>query len=63
MKHFKRLYLKKGEEKRISFFITKDDLSIINKDMQAVVESGEFTFMVGTHSKDIRVTEKIVITE
>ncbi|MBB4038148.1 alpha-L-rhamnosidase [Dysgonomonas hofstadii] len=63
MKHFKRLYLKKGEEKRISFFITKDDLAIINKDMQAVVESGDFTIMIGADSNDIKLTEVIAVDD
>lgn len=61
LKHFQRVYLKSGEQKRISFSITKDDLSIINKEMEKVVEPGEFTIMIGSSSDKIELKESIVV--
>ncbi|WP_016777213.1 glycoside hydrolase family 3 N-terminal domain-containing protein [Anaerophaga thermohalophila] len=54
LKHFKRVFLKKGETKSISFFLSKDDLSFINAKLQRVVEPGTFQVSVGASSDDIR---------
>lgn len=59
LKHFERFHLKKGEEKVISFVLTEDDFSLINKDMKRVVEPGTFQIMIGTASDDIKLTETI----
>ena len=44
----------KGETRKIEFTITEEDLRIINRDMQSVVEPGDFEVMVGAASDDIR---------
>lgn len=54
LKYFDKFFLKKGEEKRVTFSMTEDDLSIINQKMEKIVEDGEFTVMVGASSDDIR---------
>jgi len=54
LKHFDRIHLKKGERKTIHFNISKNDLSIIDRQMKKVVESGDFKVMIGASSNDIR---------
>ncbi len=54
LKYFERIFLKKGEEKKVTFFLNEDDLSITNQEMKKVVEPGDFAVMVGASSDDIR---------
>jgi hypothetical protein len=56
LKGFKRITLKPGEKKTIEFTLVPDHLSIINRDMERVVEPGTFEVMVGSSSEDIRLT-------
>ena len=52
LKGFKRIHLKAGETKKVSFTITKEMFSFLDKEMNPVVEPGEFTLMVGASSAD-----------
>lgn len=52
LKDFARVSLKPGESRIISFTVTPDKLSFFNRDMQYVVEKGEFEIMVGSSSMD-----------
>ncbi|MBK9935240.1 MAG: glycoside hydrolase family 3 C-terminal domain-containing protein [Cytophagaceae bacterium] len=61
LKHFQKIMLNPGEEKRVTFDIASDDLSLINIDMQKVVEPGAFKVMVGASSVDIRLEGKVVV--
>lgn len=61
LKHFERMFLKKGEEKQCTFRVNKEDLSIFNEKMERCVEPGDFTLMIGASSDDIRLTRKITI--
>ncbi|MCY1721253.1 glycoside hydrolase family 3 C-terminal domain-containing protein [Prolixibacteraceae bacterium Z1-6] len=54
LKHFKRIFLKKQTEKELSFTITEDDLSIVNRNLKRVVETGSFKLMIGSASDNIR---------
>ncbi len=54
LKGFQRIYLKAGESKRISFTITPEMLSLLDNNMNKVVEPGEFRIMIGASSRDIR---------
>lgn len=51
---FKRLSLKAGETKQVELLVGEADLSIINRQLQQVVEPGEVVFMAGAASDDIR---------
>lgn len=51
---FKRVALKSGEQKSISFNINKSDLEIYNQKMQWEVEAGTYHLMVGSSSDDIK---------
>jgi beta-glucosidase len=53
LKGFKRVKIKKGETKTVSFILTPDELAIWNREMKRVVEPGEFEVMVGGNSVDL----------
>ncbi len=61
LKHFARIMIKKGETRRIRFTLTADDLSIIDRNMQRVVEPGTFEAMIGGSSDDIRLKGKFEV--
>lgn len=63
LKGFKKVILEPGEEKVVSFELSPYDLSLINGDMQRVVEPGTFKVMVGCSSKDIRLTGSFDVEE
>lgn len=50
LRDFKRITLKPGEKKTVSFTIAPDMLSMLNLDMHRVVEPGTFAVMVGPSS-------------
>ncbi len=54
LKGCERIHLKPGEVKEASFLITPEKLSMLDKDLKRVVESGDFRIMIGSSSKDIR---------
>ena len=54
LKDFKRVFLKKGESKQVSFALTKEQLALYNQALKEVVEPGSFKVMVGAASNDIR---------
>ncbi len=57
LKGFYRVTLFPGQTKRISFYIPASQLSLLNRDMEKVVEPGEFEVMVGSSSEDIRLKD------
>jgi beta-glucosidase len=59
LRGFEKINLKKGEEKRVSFFLSKEDLSLLDKDMKWSFEPGEFTFFIGSSSTDIRLKKTV----
>lgn len=61
LKQFKRVALKPGEEKLISFIIRSEDLCIIDGKMNQIVEPGDFRVMIGSSSVDIRLNGKITV--
>lgn len=52
LKDFERVYLTKGETATVEFIITPEKLSFYDRNMNFVVEPGDFTVMVGSSSKD-----------
>jgi len=54
LKGFKRITLKPGEKRTVSFTIDSDHLSFLNREMKKVVEPGKFQIMIGSSSEDIR---------
>jgi beta-glucosidase len=63
LKGFQRVTLRAGEKRRLEFTLTPDLLGFYNRDMQFVVEPGDFQVMVGTSSADeheLQTTFKVV---
>ena len=52
LKNFKKISLKPGETKEVSFTITTDDLKFYNNELQFVWEPGEFIIQIGTNSSN-----------
>jgi beta-glucosidase len=50
LKAFRRVRLKPGERRRISFHLSCDDLAFYNRDMQRVTEPGQFHVWIGGSS-------------
>jgi beta-glucosidase len=61
LKGFSRITLKVGEEKRVTFQLKPEDLSMLDKDLKRVVESGDFRIMIGASSKDIRLRDILTV--
>jgi len=62
LKAFSRIDLQPNETKEIIFKLNiKDALSIWNREMQYVVEPGEFKIMIGSSSDDIRLKGSIEV--
>jgi len=57
LKDFKKIKLKAGESKTITFLIDKEKLSFFNQQLQWVAEPGEFEVMIGASSRDIRLKD------
>lgn len=63
LKAFKKVFLKAGEEKRISIALGKRAFAYYNTIIHAWhVETGDFEIMVGASSRDIRLTETVHVT-
>lgn len=52
LKAFRRISLKKGESRQVTFSITTEMLEFLGPDMRPTVEKGEFLVMVGSSSRD-----------
>jgi beta-glucosidase len=51
LKGFKKIHLKAGEEKVVTFSLSTGDLAFWNIDMKYAAESGDFTLWVGGDSQ------------
>jgi beta-glucosidase len=49
---FKRIHLKRGEQKRISFTVAISQLSFLDKNMKWVIEPGKMSVAIGSSSMD-----------
>ncbi|MCW5911796.1 MAG: beta-glucosidase BglX [Cyclobacteriaceae bacterium] len=54
LKGFKKVMIKAGETKTVTFQLTKEDLSFYNYDLKWVAEPGEFSVLVGGNSSDVK---------
>ena len=62
LRGFERITLDPGETKTVTFTLQPDDLMLLDKNYQWVVEPGEFEVLVGSSSEDIRQKKTFVIT-
>ena len=62
LRGFTKVYLEPGESKRVSISFNLSDLAFYNvKTSSFTVEKGEYVIEVGASSKDIRLTDKILV--
>ena len=54
LKRFTRVHLRPGEARDVVFTLHPDDLRMLNRDRQWVVEPGTFRVLIGSSSEDIR---------
>ena len=57
LKGFQKVFIPKGQTKRIDFTLNVRDLGFWNNSMQYIVEPGSFEIMVGTNSEDLQKKE------
>ena len=61
LRGFERISLKPGETKKVSFIIKPDHLSLLDKNMNRIIEPGEFKVMIGSSSEEIRLKGKFFV--
>ncbi|MEI5985907.1 MULTISPECIES: beta-glucosidase BglX [Sphingobacterium] len=54
LKNFQKVFLKKGEKKKIEFVITEEDLRFYNQSLEFVSEPGAFKVFVGGNVRDVQ---------
>ena len=54
LKGFRKISLKTGESKEISFVLTAEDMKYFNHDLDYVCEPGDFEIMIGPNSRDVK---------
>jgi beta-glucosidase len=54
LKGFKKIMLKAGESKKVTFTITPNDLKFYNYDLKYDWEAGDFDIMIGANSRDVK---------
>ncbi len=59
LKGFERITLKPGESKSVTLTLDPEKLKLWDRNMNFVVEPGEFVVMVGSSSEDIRLEESL----
>ena len=57
LKAFKKLMIKAGETKEISFTLAEKDLSFFDANGNSILETGKFSVFVGGNSKDVKQAE------
>lgn len=61
LKAFKKVYLKPGETQTVSLQINKEDLKLWNKQMEYVIEPGDFEIYIGSSVEDIRLKGRFTL--
>jgi len=54
LRGFERVRLEAGQAKTVRFRLTRDDMSLLDRDLNPVVEPGAFEVRVGRSSEDVR---------
>ncbi|MFK7748464.1 MAG: glycoside hydrolase family 3 C-terminal domain-containing protein [Kordia sp.] len=61
LKGFQRIHLKKGETQEITFKLTPELFTMLNKKLERVIEPGDFRILIGTSSNDIRLRTVLTV--
>lgn len=59
--HFKPISLAPGETKELHFTVNENDLSMLGKKLNRVIEPGDFRLMIGRSCKDIRLKTTLTV--
>jgi beta-glucosidase len=62
LKGFKKVSLEPGETKTVEFQLSSDALKFYNRQMEYVIEPGEFEIIVGVSSDDIKLKGVVTVT-
>ena len=54
LKAFRKIFLKAGESREVTFELTAGDLKYYNHDLAYVCEPGDFEIMIGPNSRDVK---------
>ena len=54
LKGFQKIYLKKGESKKVTFDISPEKLKFYDNNLKYDWEAGEFDIMIGTNSQEVK---------
>jgi beta-glucosidase len=54
LKGFQKVFIKKGESKKIDFKLTPEDLKFFDDELNFDWEGGEFDIMIGTDSQHVQ---------
>jgi len=63
LKDFRKIALKAGESKKITFTIDREKLSFFNRQLTWAAEPGDFDLMIGASSKDIRMSDSFELVK
>ncbi|MBN2410166.1 fibronectin type III-like domain-contianing protein, partial [candidate division KSB1 bacterium] len=61
LKGFEKIGLEPGETETVTFTLTPEHLALYNRYLERVVEPGEFKIMVGSSSRDIRLSGELTV--
>ncbi|MBN2280940.1 MAG: glycoside hydrolase family 3 C-terminal domain-containing protein [Candidatus Marinimicrobia bacterium] len=61
LKKFSRIFLKKNETGKVTFYLKKSDFEMIDQSLEKVVEPGTFTVYIGRSSEDLRLKGEITL--
>jgi beta-glucosidase len=63
LKGFAKVALEPGQTRTVTFTLTPDELALLDRHLERVVEPGEFKVMIGASSEDIRLSGSFVVAE
>ncbi|MEY3507921.1 MAG: hypothetical protein RIR44_1153, partial [Bacteroidota bacterium] len=61
LKGFERIHLQPGASKTITLTLNPEDFEMLNEKMETVIEPGDFTIMIGSSSRDIRLKKTVTL--
>jgi beta-glucosidase len=61
LRGFERISLNPGETKEIKFVLKPNHLELLDRNMNRVVEPGDFEIMIGASSEDIRLRKTVTV--
>lgn len=61
LKGFQRVHLLPGETRELRFVLRPDMLTMLGRDLQPVIEPGDFRIMIGASSRDVRLRGTLTV--